>query len=110
MKGSSYFVHVGKGKAVVCDKSASTRTQTEKNLRFGQRWQQSQQAQKLLAERLSVAPDNIRITGSKSFPTDKLPGACQAEKGITHATVIELSYQGKPYRFAIFGERLYFCD
>lgn len=109
-KSKTHYVHVGAGRAIVCDKTTSTRAQTEKNLRFGQRWQQSQKAQKLLADRLSVAQNKIRIVGTRSMPTDKLPDRCKGKDTNTSSQIIELSYQNKAYRYRVIDDRLVQCD
>ena len=108
--GDIHFVHVGGGRAVVCDKTASTRSQTEKNLRFGQRWQQSQKAQKLLADRLSVSLDKIRIVGTRKLPTDKASPLCKEKPTNEEIQVIELSYRDRVYRYGIIDNRLVACD
>ena len=108
--GNIHFVHVGAGRAVVCDKTDSTRTQTEKNLRFGQRWQQTQKAQQLLAERLSVPRNEIRIIGTRKLETDKAGPLCKEEPTKAQMQVIELSYRDRTYRYGIIGNRLVACD
>ncbi len=107
---TNHSVHVGAGKAIVCDKPASAQLQTEKKLRFGRRWQQSQQAQKLLADRLAVAPNEIRIVGMRNVSTDMLPDRCKGEGGVTYSQLIELDYQKKLYRYVVKTNRLVACD
>lgn len=108
--GVRHFVHVGAGRAIVCDETASTRSQTEKNLRFGQRWQQSQKAQQLLADRLSVAPEKIRIIGTHSIPTDKAGPRCQGGPANAQIQTIELSYRNRVYRYGIIDNQLVYCE
>lgn len=108
--GDIHFVHVGAGRVIVCEKTDSTRSQTEKNLRFGQRWQQSQKAQQLLADRLSVAPNEIRIVGTHRLQTDKADSLCKAEPTREQMQVIELSYGDRVYRYGVIDNRLVACD
>lgn len=109
-KSTIHFVHVGPGRAVVCDKTAGTRTQTDKNLRFHRRWQLSQKAQKLLAGRLSVTHNEVRIVGNRNIPADKLPARCKSKAASTHTQIIELSYKNKVYRYGVINDNLIACD
>lgn len=113
--GKRHFVHIGAGRAIVCNKTNSTRSQTEKNLRFGKRWQQSQKAQQLLSDRLSVSRDKIRIVGARTIENKKAGPLCIKEIGKgkptkTHIQVIELSHHKQVYRYAVIDNRLVYCD
>ncbi len=108
--GKTHFVHVGAGRAIVCDKTASTRTQAEKNLHFGQRWQLSQKAQQLLAKRLSVEPNKIRIVGVRQVKTKKADPRCRQGSTDTQIQLIELSFNKQAYRYSVVNNRLAACD
>jgi len=113
--GHIHYVHIGNGRAVVCDKTASTRSQTEKNLHFGQRWQQSQKAQQLLADRLSVDRNEIRIVGARSMDSKKAGSLCvgkinKGEPATSQIQVIELNHRNQVYRYGVINNRLVACD
>lgn len=109
-KSTTHFVHVGAGRAVVCDKTGSTSTQTDKNLRFHHRWQLSQKAQKLLAERLSVTHNEVRIVGNRNIPPDELPASCTGKESKIDTQIIELSYKNKVYRYSVVNNNLVACE
>lgn len=108
--GKTHSVHVGSGHAIVCDKAASTRSQAEKNLRFGQRWQQSQKAQQLLANRLSVKQNEIRIVGVRQVQTNKVDPRCTKGPTSQKTQLIELSYDKKTYRYRALDDQLIACN
>lgn len=107
--GKTYFVHTGAGRAIVCEKTASTRSQTEKNLRFGQRWQISRQAQQKLAEYLSVKREEVRIVGAHDTEMEKVGPSCKKGPTGKKIRVIELRFQKRIYQYAVIGDRLVLC-
>lgn len=113
--GNTHAVHIGAGRAVVCDKTASTRSQTEKNLRFGKRWQQSQKAQQLLADRLSVTIKEIRIVGARTIAQEKAGPLCKKKSGKekpaqSQLQIIELSHDDQIYRYGVIDNHVVVCD
>lgn len=108
--GKTYSVHIGAGRAIVCDKSANKGARAEKNLRFGKRWQQSQEAQKLLAARLSVEQSKIRIVGVRQVQTNTVDPRCTQESTSKQTQLIELSFNNQAYRYGVIDNHLTACD
>ena len=105
-----HLVHTGKGYAVICKTLDSAPLKTEKNLRFGQRWQLSQEAQKLLAARLSITKNAVRIVGTSTVPSNSANCKNIPTTNLQEIQIIKLSFNGTPYQYAVINNQLVFCD